>query len=69
MKKQQIYKTFCEQCTNSDNCMILNSYICSKFTPSIDSNYKYVLDPDLFNLEKQNFALYLLQSKTSINDN
>ncbi|MDD5650110.1 MAG: hypothetical protein PHF86_06805 [Candidatus Nanoarchaeia archaeon] len=60
MKKDLIYVTTCENCIHSDFCCILNSYTCNNFIPTIDSNYRYVLDPNLFEIEKQNFALYLL---------
>jgi hypothetical protein len=60
MKKEKIYAIICENCIHSDSCVVLNSYLCNKFTPAIDSNYKYILDFELFEIEKQNFALYLL---------
>jgi hypothetical protein len=59
MKKEKIYVTACESCLNSDSCLLLNSYVCKSFSPAIDSNYKYLLDPELLRLETQSFALCL----------
>lgn len=51
MEKED-YKSTCEWCAYSDICMILNCYSCKSFVQSIDSNYKYVINPDLFKIEK-----------------
>jgi N-dimethylarginine dimethylaminohydrolase len=54
MKKHEtIYATKCETCNLSENCMNLNPYKCQKYAESVDSNFKYVLDPELLYLEKQ----------------
>lgn len=37
----------CEKCDNSEKCMILNSYVCNNYSQTIDSNYKYVIEPEL----------------------
>jgi len=46
----------CESCSMSDNCRILDSKKCHNFAKSIDSNYRYVFDPELLQSEKQSFA-------------
>jgi hypothetical protein len=50
----------CEKCQNSDTCND-NPKLCKNFTVSIDSNYKYLLEPELLQQEKTNnyFALCL----------
>jgi hypothetical protein len=51
--KEKVYATYCENCDNSDSCVILNSYNCKDFVLSVDSNFKYVLYPELLQIEKK----------------
>jgi len=37
----------CEKCYSSESCMILNSYVCNNYCQNVDSNYKYVIEPEL----------------------
>jgi hypothetical protein len=42
----------CEKCNDSDKCRMIDPYRCKNFSLSVDSNFKYVADPQLLFLEK-----------------
>jgi hypothetical protein len=53
---EKIDIALCEKCSISDNCNILDPKKCNNFVAIVDSNYKYVFDPELSQIEKQNFT-------------
>lgn len=53
---EKIDITLCEECLISDYCHILDPKKCNNFVATVDSNYKYVFDPELLQIEKQNFT-------------